>query len=109
MTLLLALLLLIGGMGGSAWAEPSQMPAGQPTGGSEIKGDVLYWEEDELIVRELSGHQVRLRVTPDTKIQGASGKLKTGDKIVATGTPDGPAVSITVQIPDSGQPAPPIR
>ncbi|HKT35835.1 MAG TPA: hypothetical protein VJR03_13495 [Nitrospira sp.] len=99
MTLLLSLLLLLGGLGQSAWAEPAQ-----PTAGSEIKGDVLYWEEDELVVRELSGHQVRLRVTPDTKIQGASGRLKTGDKIIATGTPDGPALSITVQIPDSGPP-----
>ena len=101
MTLVLTLLLLVAGVGHSAWAEPSQT-----TAGSEIKGDVLYWEEDELVVRELSGHQVRLRVTPDTKIQGASGRLKTGDKIVATGTPDGPALSITVQIPDSG---PPVR
>jgi hypothetical protein len=99
MTLVFTLLLLVAGAGGSASAEPSQAAAG-----SEIKGDVLYWEGDELVVRELSGHQVRLRVTPDTKIQGASGRLKTGDKIVATGTPDGPALSITVQIPDSGPP-----
>ena len=101
MTLVLTLLLLVAGVGHPAWAEPAQT-----TAGSEIKGDVLYWEGDELVVRELSGHQVRLRVTPDTKIQGASGRLKTGDKIIATGTPDGPALSITVQIPDSG---PPVR
>jgi hypothetical protein len=100
MTLLFTFWLLFAGVGEAAAAEP-----GTPTAGSEIKGDVLYWEEDELIVREVSGHQVRLRVTPETKIQGASGKLKTGDKIVANvASPDGPALSITLQIPDSGPP-----
>jgi hypothetical protein len=100
MMLLLTLWLLVTGVGHVGAAEPSA-----PTAGSEIKGDVLYWEEDELVVREMSGHQVRLRVTPQTKIQGASGKLKTGDKIVATMAPDGPALSITLQVPDSGPPS----
>ena len=104
MTLLLTLLLLLCSVDRPAWAEPSQNSSG-----SEIKGDVLYWEEDELIVRELSGHQLRLRVTSETKIQGASGKLKTGDKIVAKVAPDGPALSITLQIPDSAPPVPPVR
>lgn len=100
MTLLLTCWLFLIGVGEVVAVEPA--PA---TAASEIKGDVLYWEEDELIVREMSGHQVRLRVTPETKIQGASGKLKTGDKIVAhVAGPDGPALSITLQIPDSGPP-----
>jgi hypothetical protein len=99
MMLLLTLSLLFTGVGQVAAADP---PAS--TAGSEIKGDVLYWEGDELVVREMSGHQVRFRVTPETKIQGASGKLKTGDKIVANVPPDGPALSITLQIPESGQP-----
>jgi hypothetical protein len=96
MTLLLTLWVLFAGI---AWAEPAPS-----TAGSEIKGDVLYWEGDELVVREISGHEVRLRVTSETKIQGASGKLKTGDKIAATVAPDGPALSITLQIPDSAGP-----
>jgi|SRR6476620_746040 len=102
MTLLFTLLLLVSGVGHSAWAEPS--PTTTP--GSDIKGDVLYWEGDELVVREMSGHEVRLRVTPETKIEGASGKLKTGDKIAAKVAPDGPALSITLQVPDI---APPVR
>lgn len=103
--LVLALLLVLAGGQTPGWAQSS--PA---TAGSEIKGDVLYWEEDELVVREMSGHEVRLRVTSETKIQGASGKLKTGDKIAATVGPNGgPALSITLQIPDSGPPKPPIR
>ena len=102
MTLLLILWLLFAGIALPASAEPSPT-----TPGSEIKGDVLYWEGDELVVREMSGHEVRLRVTPETKIQGTSGKLKTGDKIAAKVAPDGPALSIILQIPDSS--APPAR
>ena len=107
MTLLFTLLLLVSGVGHSAWAEPSPSTTTPTTAaGSDIKGDVLYWEGDELVVREISGHEVRLRVTPETKIQGTSGKLKTGDKITAKVAPDGPALSITLQIPDIG---PPVR
>jgi hypothetical protein len=101
MMILLILWLVFAGLAQPAFAEPSPT-----TAGSEIKGDVLYWEGDELVVREMSGHEVRLRVTPETKIQGASGKLKSGDKIAAKVAPDGPALSITLQIPDvSGPPA----
>lgn len=76
-----------------------------PTDGSQpttVKGDVLYWEGDELIVKEMSGREVRVRVTAQTKIEGAAGKLKTGDKIEASVTSEGHATSIALQIPDSG-------
>ena len=103
--LVLTLLLVLASGQTAGLAQPSPT-----TAGSEIKGDVLYWEGDELVVREMSGHEVRLIVTSETKIQGASGKLKTGDKIAATVGPNGgPALSITLQIPDSGSPLPPIR
>jgi hypothetical protein len=98
MILVFSLLMLWAGMVGPVMAEPTQMGKG------EIKGDVLYWEGDELVVKEMSGREVRLRVTPETKIQNASGRLKTGDKITAQVAPEGPALSITLQIPDSGPP-----
>ncbi len=101
MTLFLLLWLLCAGMVDSAFGEPSQTAAGH-----EVKGDVLYWEGEELVVKEMSGREVRIRVTADTKVQGASGRLKTGDKISAQVPPEGPALSITLQIPDSG---PPVR
>ena len=104
MTFVLVLWLVMCGIGDKALGEP-----GPPAAASEIKGDVLYWEGEELVVREMSGHEVRLRVTSETKIEGASGKLKTGDKIAARIGPDGPALSITLQIPDGGSPVPPIR
>jgi exosome complex RNA-binding protein Csl4 len=97
MPLLLSLFVLLTMVVPVASAEPSL-----PTAGTEVKGDVLYWEGEEVIVREISGHQARLRVTTETKIQGASGRLKTGDKIAAQVTPDGQALSITLQVPDSG-------
>jgi len=104
MPLLLALLFLFAVVVPAASAEPSQS-----TPGTEIKGDVLYWEGEELIVKEISGRQARLLVTGDTKIQGVSGRLKTGDKIAAQVTPEGQALSITLQIPDSGPVPPAVR
>lgn len=75
----------------------------QSSAPASIKADVMYWEEQELIVKEFSGHEMRLIVTPDTKIDGVvAGRLKTGDKIVAQVTEDRRAISIILQVPDSG-------
>ncbi len=78
----------------------------QPGTDGIVKADVLYWEGEELVVKEMSGHEKRLRVTPNTKIVGVISRLKAGDKIHATVLPDGSAQSITLQVPDSGPPAP---
>jgi len=73
----------------------------QTTAAMVIKADVLYWDEGELVVKEFSGHEERLKVTPETKIEGVvAGRLKTGDKIVAQITDDRKALSIKVQIPE---------
>ncbi|GKS56571.1 hypothetical protein YTPLAS18_00980 [Nitrospira sp.] len=81
-----------------AEAAPSE---GQgSTASHEVKGDVLYWEGEEVIVKEMSGNQVRVHVGPDTKIEGvAGGRLKSGDKVVATVNGEGHAQSIVLQIP----------
>ncbi len=82
---------------------------GTPSGGdTTVRADVMYWEGDELIVKEVTGHELRLRVTPETKITGVISRLKTGDKISAQVTPEGRALAITLQVPDSGTP-PPVR
>jgi len=84
-------------------AQAEAIEGSQPAAASAVKCDVLYWEGEELIVKEISGRELRLRVTPETKIEGvAGGRLKTGDKITAQVTPDGLALSIALQIPDSG-------
>jgi hypothetical protein len=103
MTILFSFLLVFGLV-----TQAEATDGSQPTGATEVKGDVLYWEGEELVVKEMSGREARVRVTAETKINGASGRLKTGDKIAAQVTSEGRALSITLQIPDSGVgPVPP--
>ncbi len=83
-------------------AQGQSTESSKPSGSNVVKGDVLYWEGEELIVKEVSGREVRMHVNGETKIEGVAGRLKTGDKIDATVTPDGHAVSIKLQLPDSG-------
>lgn len=72
-----------------------------------VRGDVMYWEGEELIVKEMSGREVRMHVNAETKIEGVASKLKTGDKIEAAVNADGHATSIRLQLPDGGTAAPP--
>jgi hypothetical protein len=97
MTLLLTLVLLMVPISHAMAVEGSQ-----PTADGAVKADVMYWEGEELVVKEMTGHEKRLRVTPETKIVGVVSRLKTGDKIHAQVTPEGRALSITLQIPESG-------
>jgi hypothetical protein len=61
-----------------------------------VKGDVLMKEGEFYIIKDISGHEVRLHVSPETKVEGV---LKTGDKIEASVTRDGHATEIRLQIP----------
>lgn len=98
MPILLALFLAFAIVTPSQAAEDTQ-----PSATSAVKADVMYWEGEEVIVKEISGRELRLRVTAETKITGvAGGRLKTGDKIAAQVASDGRALSIALQIPDSG-------
>lgn len=97
MPILLALFLVLAGVTQAQALEDSQTNAS-----AGVNGDVLYWEGEELVVKEMSGREVRLRVTAETKIEGAAGPLKTGDKIAAQVTPEGRALSIALQIPGGG-------
>jgi hypothetical protein len=97
MPILLVLFFLV-----AAVDQATALEGSQPTATSMVKGDVLYWEGEELVVKEISGREARLRVTAETKIEGVAGRLKTGDKIVAQVNSDGRALSIMLQLPDSG-------
>lgn len=79
----------------------------ESTGTTTVKGDVLYWEGEELVVKEISGREVRVHVNGETKVEGVAGRLKTGDKISAQVTSAGHAVSIMLQLPDGGAALPP--
>jgi hypothetical protein len=98
MPILLALLLLF-----TIVTHAQALEGSQPAAPFAVKGDVLYWEGEELVVKEISGRVVRLQVTAETKIEGvAGGQLKTGDKIASQVNSDGHALSITLQLPDGG-------
>lgn len=77
--------------------DPSQ-------GGPEqiVKGDVLLKEGEFYVIRDITGHEVRVHVSPDTKMDGP---LKTGDKIEAKVTSDGHAISIRLPVPGENPPA----
>jgi hypothetical protein len=103
MPILLTLIFLF-----SVLTNADALEGSQPTAMSAINGDVLYWEGEEVVVKEISGREVRLHVTAETKVEGvAGGRLKTGDKIAAQVNSDGQALSITLQIHDSGAGATP--
>jgi hypothetical protein len=103
MALLLAFYLIFSAVTFSSIIPASAADNSQTTAATVIKADVMYWEEGELIVKEFSGREERLQITPETKIEGvAAGRLKTGDRIVAHITDDRRALVITLQVPDGG-------
>ena len=69
-----------------------------------IKGDVQMIEGEFYFVKDTTGHQVRLHVNNETKLEE---RIKVGDKIEARVTSEGHATSITLQIPQNGT-APPL-
>jgi len=99
MPILFALLLVL-----ITFAQAESMEGSQPTAAAEVKGDVLYLEGEEVVVKEMSGNQLRLHVTKETKMVGVISTLKSGDKITAQVDSDGHAHVITLVIPD-GNPA----
>jgi len=66
-----------------------------------VKGDVLMTEGEFYIVKDITGHEVRLHVNKETKLDGTV-KVKVGDKIEARVTPEGHAISITLLVPQNG-------
>jgi hypothetical protein len=72
---------------------PPPLPA--PPAQQTIKGDILNIEGEHLVIKDMSGHEIRLRVDKDTKME----RVKVGDKIIAMVAADGHAESIQVQLP----------
>ncbi|WP_447978989.1 hypothetical protein [Candidatus Nitrospira bockiana] len=66
------------------------------TAAQVVRGDVLNIEGETYIIKDMSGHEVQLRVTSQTKQED---RIKVGDKIEAQVGSDGHAQSIRVQIP----------
>jgi hypothetical protein len=64
-----------------------------------VKGDVLNIEGETYIIKDLTGHEVSLRVNGETKHED---RIKVGDKVHAQVGSDGVAQSIRVPQPDDG-------
>jgi hypothetical protein len=63
-----------------------------------VKGDVLDIEGEYYIVKDITGHEIRLHVNQETKMED---RIKVGDKIEAHINSDGHASAIKVQVPDA--------
>jgi hypothetical protein len=101
------ILLLVVVMMCSTVIARAEGPAGSNSAQANVvKGDVLYWEGDELVMKDILGKEIRLHVNSNTKIEGVAGKLKTGDKIEATVTAEGQAGTIRLQTPDAAAAGP---
>ena len=74
--------------------DSSKMAASDLT----IKGDVQMIEGEFYFVKDTTGHQVRLHVNNESKLEE---RIKVGDKIEARVTSEGHATSITLQIPEN--------
>lgn len=56
-------------------------------------------EGEFYIVKDITGHEVRLHVNKETKLDGT---VKVGDKIEARVTSEGHATSLMSQVPQNG-------
>ena len=101
-TLVMAAVLSFGLVALSSTVEPILTDSSQTMAMPEqiVKGDVLMTEGEFYIVKDITGHEVRLHVNKETKLDGTV-KVKVGDKIEARVTPEGHATSITLQIPQN--------
>lgn len=86
-------LLLVAALAVPAAAETAKMQV--PS--NVVLGDLLYTEDGEYVLKDISGHEVRLKVDSRTQIKD---RVKVGDKIEAQIGEDGHADSIRVKLPD---------
>lgn len=77
-------------VGFMAYAQPS-------TPAQVIRGDVLYREGEFYVIKDMTGHEVRLHVDKSTVM---TDRIKVGDKIEAQVDSNGHANSIRLQLPD---------
>lgn len=99
----LASFLSLSAMGIAATAESAPAPSGAAP--QTIKGHIQNIEGEVYSIKDVSGHEVQLRVTKETKVEGGL-KPKVGDRIEAQVAADGQAISVALMIPDAA-PTPP--
>ena len=75
-----------------AWSNPGQSPTQQM-----VHGDVLDVEGQQYVIKDISGHEIRLHVDKETRMED---RIKVGDRIEARMNSEGHADSIRVRLPD---------
>ena len=96
--LLFAVILSLSAIGFAATAESSPNP---PSGTPQIvKGSILNIEGETYSIKDISGHEVQLRVTKETKVEGGL-RPKVGDRIEVQVAPDGQAISVGLIVLDA--------
>ena len=90
MVITLCAISLLLGVGASLTSAESR------SGGGVVVGDVLNIEGGEYILKDMSGHEIHLRVDQSTELRD---RIKVGDKVEARAT-EGHADSIRVKLPD---------
>lgn len=73
-------------------------PSAEPVAERTIRGDVLMIEGPHYFVKDTSGHEVRLHVNGQTKMED---RIKVGDKIESRVSSDGHAISIMLYAPQN--------
>ena len=104
--LVLVLMVSFGAVISSQAEEPAKAPApdasAAPKGPRTITGDILMIEGEYYVVKDVTGHETRVHVNKDTKLEDKL-KVKVGDKVEVHVTGEGHAESMKLQIPDSGK------
>ena len=105
--LFIVVMTLTGAMLPPGYAADPILPGSlnEPTSERTIRGDVLWIEGEYVVVKDVTGHQVRLHINGDSKLEE---KLKTGERIEARVTAEGHVISMSLYIPQNGTgPLPP--
>lgn len=97
-TLLFAVILSLSAMGLAATAESATTPPGGAP--QTIRGSILNIEGETYSIKDISGHEVQLRVTKETKVEGGL-RPKVGDRIEVQVAPDGQAISVGLLVLDA--------
>jgi hypothetical protein len=84
----------------------NQITAPSQNGTGTVKGDILDIEGEYFIIKDVTGHDMRLHVDKSTKTDGVP---KVGEKIQAHVTKEGHATSITPLLPQESVTIPPPR
>jgi uncharacterized protein YdeI (BOF family) len=79
------------GSSGGAAAAAEKAAAGAKEGARTIKGELLKIDGENYLVKDATGKEVKLHVSPETK---KDGDVKVGDKIEAQADASGHATSI---------------